>query len=308
MTSEIELSAMIATLEATGRYRVLRQLELADPAVAQPETPSSVGVVIDTETTGTDTATCKIIELAMRRFAFTAEGVITKLGKAYSWREDPGEPLDPEITRLTGLTDADLAGQKINDEVATDILRSADVVIAHNAAFDRPPVERRLPSAAGLPWACSCHEIDWHARGFAGRSLGVLLTESGWFFAAHRAGGDVDAVIAMLQHAASDGRTSLLELFENASQPGWLIRALGAHFDVRAELRVRGYRWDALEKTWRREVRAAERESEEAWLAMSMLLAFARKRRGPRSRRLIGGGATRNRGAFARTQLGWSLA
>ena len=139
MTSEIELSAMIATLEATGRYRVLRQLELADPAVAQPETPSSVGVVIDTETTGTDTATCKIIELAMRRFAFTAEGVITKLGKAYSWREDPGEPLDPEITRLTGLTDADLAGQKINDEVATDILRSADVVIAHNAAFDRPP-------------------------------------------------------------------------------------------------------------------------------------------------------------------------
>ena len=124
-------------------------------------------------------------------------------------------------------------------------------------------VERRLPSAAGLPWACSCHEIDWHARGFAGRSLGVLLTEFGRFFAAHRAGGDVDAVIAMLQHAASDGRTSLLELFENASQPGWFIGALGAHFDVRAELRVRGYRWDALEKTWRREVRAAERESEE---------------------------------------------
>ena len=282
MASEIDLSVMVATLEATGRYRVLRRLQLVDPAVGQSKTPSSVGVVIDTETTGTDTATCKIIELAMRRFAFTAEGLITKIGRAYSWREDPGEPLDPAISKLTGLTDADLAGQKIDDEVATDILRSADVVIAHNAAFDRPPVERRLPRAAGVPWACSCHEIDWPARGFAGRSLGVLLTESGWFFAAHRAGGDVDAVIAMLQHAASDGRTSLLELFENASQPGWLIRALGAHFDVRAELRVRGYRWDAFEKTWHREVRAVERESEEAWLASHVYAAsFRPKAPGP---------------------------
>jgi DNA polymerase-3 subunit epsilon len=86
----------------------------------------------------------------------------------------------------------------------------------------------------------------------------------------------------MLQHAASDGRTSLLELFENASQPGWLIRALGAHFDVRAELRVRGYRWDAFEKTWHREVRAVERESEEAWLASHVYAAsFRPKAPGP---------------------------
>jgi DNA polymerase-3 subunit epsilon len=270
MDSEADLSAMIGTLEATGRFRVLRRLQLAEPGVARIDAPTKIGVVVDTETTGIDPTACKIIELAMRRIAFTAQGEIAKIGKPYSWREDPGEALDPVIAKLTGLTDADLAGQTIDTDIASELLRSSDVVIAHNAAFDRPCVERRLPGAAGLPWACSCYEIDWLERGFAGRALGALLTESGWFFGAHRAGGDVDAVIAMLQHVAPDGRTSLSELIENASQPGWLIRALGAHFDVRGELRAHGYRWDATEKTWRREVRAAERASEEAWLASAV--------------------------------------
>jgi len=82
---------------------------------------------------------------------------------------------------LTGLTDADLAGQAIDEAAATKLLKSAAVVIAHHTAFDRRFVEQRLPEANGLAWACSCHEIDWQAAGFAGNGLGWLLAQAGTF-------------------------------------------------------------------------------------------------------------------------------
>ena len=71
--------------------------------------------------------------------------------------------------------------------------RSAEFVVAHNAGFDRKVLERRLPQAAGLAWACSCAEVDWRAAGFeGGRSLGWLLVQIHRFHGAHRAGDDVD--------------------------------------------------------------------------------------------------------------------
>ncbi|MGO9771473.1 MAG: 3'-5' exonuclease [Roseiarcus sp.] len=267
MATDTNLSTVAAALEATGRYRVLKRLELADRAVAVVDAPTSVGVVVDTETSALDPATCKIIELAARRFRFDGQGVITTLGRRYAWCEDPGAPLDPAITRLTGLTDADLAGQKIDTTIATELLRSAKVIVAHNARYDRPLVERRLPGASGLAWACTCSDIDWPANGFEGRSLGWLLAQCGWFFDGHRASADVDAVIALLKHVMPSGRTGLKELLEHASQPGWLIRAVGADFGAKEILRTRGYRWDSGAKTWWREVADGERETEKVWLA-----------------------------------------
>ena len=75
--------------------------------------------------------------------------------------------------------------------------------IAHHADFDRKFVERRLPDAKGLAWACSCHEIDWQAAGFRGVGLGWLLAQAGYFFnGAHRAGADVAAVDAAEENSS----------------------------------------------------------------------------------------------------------
>ena len=141
--------------------------------------------------------------------------------------------------------------------------------IAFNAAFDRPLVERRLPAIAGLAWACAMKEIDWRARGFdgSGRSLSWLLAQAGWFHGAHRASADVDATIQILDHRSPDGVSALSELLATASSPGWLVRAVGADFRVKDRLRARGYRWDADDKVWSREVADADRAAEEAWLA-----------------------------------------
>ncbi|MFN3728052.1 MAG: exonuclease domain-containing protein, partial [Allosphingosinicella sp.] len=70
-----------------------------------------MAAAVDVETTGIDPAQDRIIELAIRQFRFDAAGVITEIGSVHRWLEDPGWSLDPEITRLTGLKDADLVGQ-----------------------------------------------------------------------------------------------------------------------------------------------------------------------------------------------------
>lgn len=260
---------LVERLERDGNHRVLRRLDVREgrTGVDDDGGVSSIGLVVDVETTGTDTASDVVIEMAMRRFRYDSLGRILKIDRAWSWREDPGRPLDEAIVRLTGITDADLAGREIDEDAADRLLASADLVIAHNAAFDRKFVERRLPGSAGRAWCCSCGEIDWAAAGFDGRSLGWLAAQAGWFYDAHRAVNDVDAVVALLRHELPEGRTALAELVESAECPTVRVEAFGADFAVKDALRGRGYRWSAELKVWWREVTADGLMAEEFWLA-----------------------------------------
>lgn len=246
-------------------FRLLRRLSVTEGRTGDgdPEAPN-VGIVVDVETTGLDPESDVVIELALRRIRFDDDGRVTEIGRAWSWLEDPGRSLSQEIVKLTGLTDADLAGRSIDDAAAARLLRSADLVVAHNASFDRPRVERRLPAAAGLRWACSLAEIDWRGRGFEGRGLGHLLTQAGLFHEAHRAPDDVDAVIGLLRHRFGDGSTALGELVATSWRPGWIARAVGASYDGKDDLKRRGYRWNG--RAWWREVADDARDAEAVWL------------------------------------------
>ena len=269
MLNKVTLDLLADAVATSADYRVLRRLDL-DRGVraANDDADTNVGVVIDCETTSLDTSNCRVIELSLRRFRYDRAGRITKLDAERSWLEDPGEPLDPKVSALTGLTDDDLRGQVLDERAAADLIASAGVRVSFNAAFDRPIVERRLPAIFGLPWACVMKEVDWSGRGFdGGRSLSWLLAQIGWFHGAHRAGADVDATIALLEHRSRDGGTALAELLATASRPGWLFRAVGADFSVKDVLRTRGYRWNADDKVWWKEVSDDGRLPEEAWLA-----------------------------------------
>ncbi|WP_325065448.1 exonuclease domain-containing protein [Sphingobium indicum] len=164
-------------------YRVLcRLMPVTAFHDADPRTPSRIGVAVDVETTGLDRETDRIIELAVQRFRFDALGHVIQVGVPRVWREDPGIELDPRITKLTGLAADDLAGQVIDEAAAVESLSSADIIVAHNAAFDRPFIDRRLPAIAGKPWACSMAELDWLELGFDGRALAHLVSQCGWFY------------------------------------------------------------------------------------------------------------------------------
>jgi len=262
------VAAAVGLLAGRADYRVLRRIDETTLPLARDDddTPTRTGVVVDIETTGLDPARDVIIELAMRRFRFNAAGRIVAVGTTRVWREDPGRPLDPAITRLTGLTDADLAGQSIDEPAATAILRSADVIVAHHAAFDAPRIEARLPGAAGRPWACSLAEVDWDDLGFDGRRLGHLLMQIGWFHAGHRAEADILALLHLLAHRCSDGTTILGKLIARAEAPSVRVEARGAAYALKDTLKARGYRWHPDEQYWWTEVAEAALVLEQLWL------------------------------------------
>lgn len=269
--------------------RHLRRIDLkvGETGFGDPDDPLCVAAVVDVETTGLDQDNDKVIELAVRRFKYDPTGHIVEIGRSWSWREDPGIPLTEDVIRLTGITDQELAGRRIDDRIATDILASASLIIAHNAAFDRPLVEKRLPNLPQARWACTCSEIDWRSAGFEGRALGWLCSQLGWFYDAHRAEGDVDAVITLLRHERTDGRTFMWELDSSAASDSWLIEAIGSALSTKETLRLRGYRWSPKKRVWWREVFDRDLVDEQAWLAREVYgTGKFSKALGPRMTRL----------------------
>lgn len=270
MPCTVSIPDAITTLEASRDHRVLRRVDHHDLEGEGADGGLRVGLALDVETTGLDPSRDAIIELAARLFWATHDGRIIAVGPSRSWLEDPGHPLSPEVSKLTGLSDEDLASRRIDDASITEMMVRADFIVAHNASFDRPFVERRFPRCAGYAWCCSLQEIDWFGHGFDGRGLGWLLAQCGQFHDGHRAAADVDATLALLRHVLPNGRTALAELLDSAETPGWMITAVGAHFDVREALKGRGYRWNPESKFWRREVADAALAEETTWLALNV--------------------------------------
>lgn len=258
-----------ALLEAHPGYRVTRALPpLAMLRLPQPEGRTRTALVIDVETTSLDASTGSIIELAICPVEFDCTARLVGIGETRSWVEDPGYPLDPEISALTGLADADLAGQRIDDGAVLAMLGSADLCIAHNASFDVNWVEKRYPAAAGKPWACSMREIDWRGHGSDVRTLGVLLDRhAGFFNPRHRAAADVEALVALLATTLSGGQMAMAELIRTAWRPTYEVAAVGAPFAVKDALKARRYRWHEARRVWRIEIAEADLDAELAWLA-----------------------------------------
>src|SRR5690606_30294356 len=163
-------------LEQSGRYRVLERLpRRAGYADRRPDagTPIHTGVYLDVETTGLEPSD-RIIELGLVAFEYDDDGNVYRVLEELEAFEDPGRAVPREITELTGITTEDVRGKRIPDERVSAFVGSADLVIAHNAAFDRPFVEARLPVFESLAWACSASDIEWRRHGFSGRNLEYL--------------------------------------------------------------------------------------------------------------------------------------
>ena len=267
-----DVAAALALLDAHPDFRVLRSLPPAETLVSSlpPVMPLRVAAVVDVETTGLFAGLDEVIELAVQRVRFDALGRIVEVGAPRSWLQQPVDPLTPEITAITRLTDEMLYGRQIDIDAATTLIGSADVVIAHNAAFDRPFVDLLLPGVHKAGWACSMCEVDWRTHGFEGRALNHLVYQagaSGYFFGGHRAATDVLALIHLLAHPVDeDGGTILGKLVATAETPSVKVMAVGAPFDRKDALKRRGYRWDANRQHWWTTVSAADEAHERTFL------------------------------------------
>src|SRR5688572_27227963 len=149
---EAALERIADALDSTGAYRVARRFA-PRPWYSEPDgTPTATGLFVDVETTGLDTAVDRIFQLALVPFEFSSDGRIFGVSEPHVHLEDPERPIPPAIVALTGISDRDVAGRRIDDTAVLAAAAGAALVVAHNAGFDRPLVERRLPAFRELPW------------------------------------------------------------------------------------------------------------------------------------------------------------
>ena len=244
--SDDVLEAAAKQLEASGRFRVLRRLDLAACVADRDGGPTRLGMFLDIESTGLDPFVCEPIELAILPFEYQLDGSIVAIGTAFHHLNAPSSPILPEITAITGITNEMVAGNRFDPAAVAKFIDDAALVVAHNAAFDRPIAERISPAFINKPWACTMSDVDWKGEKFEGRRLGELLSAFGLFFDAHRALDDCEAGVALLaQTTPFTGKRVLELLLTKARKPYWRMFAVEAPYEARELLRRRGYRWNS---------------------------------------------------------------
>jgi len=224
-------------------------------------------LVVDVETTGLDAQNDRLIEFAAAQLNYLPDGTIVEHVKTKSWLQDPDIPIPKVVTDLTGIADEDVAGKHIPVE-ATWMLAGADMIVSHNAAFDWKFVWRQWPDAVSRKlWACSLQQIDWRGLGFPAARQEILTRYHGFFYDAHRAEIDVEALVELLQmrpHATAP--TYLGQLIDFSKKRRFHIRALGTPFAAKDQLKERGYRWDSERRHWWTTCMDDDLEAEQSWL------------------------------------------
>jgi DNA polymerase-3 subunit epsilon len=259
-------------LEDTGDYKVIRKFQRVERYAEPDGEPLETGLILDTETTGIDAQKDDVIELGMVLFEYApATGRIYRIVDTFDQLQDPGRPLPAEIIALTHITDDMLRGQRIDATAVETFVARAKLVIAHNAAFDRPFVERQWKVFETKPWADSMSQVHWYDEGVATQKQELIALCLGFFYNAHRAENDCFALLHILSNALpTSGQPALKPLLDHAAADDARIWAIGAPFDAKDILKARGYRFNSgtngKPKAWHITVLADDLEQELVFL------------------------------------------
>jgi DNA polymerase III subunit epsilon len=259
----------VADWLARGNCRVIRPLP---PRTAYSDAPPPEKLItvaiLDTETTGTNPAFDKIIELGMVLVEVCpVTGQAYRIVTVFDELEDPGMPIPEASSKIHHITDDMVAGKRIDDDAVASMIADVSLVVAHNAGFDRVFVEQRFPCFAAKAWACSWAQIPWSAQGIGSSKLEFLAYFYGFHFTGHRASNDCLALLEVLQRPLpAAGVKAMALLLENARVAEIKVSALASPFDAKDALKARAYRWNADKKVWARSVPKQSLADEVAWL------------------------------------------
>ena len=259
----------------------LQKYEGKNLTVNKPETLESLDAsssrmricFLDLETTGLDKKEDKIIEIAIKCIEITKEsGQDIAVIDSYESLQDPGCPIPEISTQINGITDEMVQGKSIDWAYVENILNKSQLIIAHNAQFDRSFMDLTLPLSKNKIWACSINDIDWDERGFKSFKQELLCIWHGFYYDSHRAMIDVDALIHLLTHSSYANNKPIVELIQNAKKSICRIEATFAKFKYKNLLKKRQYKWynadsgNRDDNAWYKLINHADIESEREWL------------------------------------------
>lgn len=169
--------------------------------------------IVDTETTGLHandepiTAAILLVEIRMPK------GALARVVESYQGKREPSVPISNGAKAVHGLSLDDVRGHSFDLPHMERLLRSASIVVAHNAKFDRRMLRHVLTDSDGLPWACSMLTLRKHWDERAGRrSLDAICNALGVDRRSpHNAMTDCEALLKAL--SAPSGKTARSKSF-----------------------------------------------------------------------------------------------
>ena len=219
---------------------------------AAPAAPGTL-LILDTETTGLDPEQDQCVEVGVILFDVAARAVLAQQSFLLPVQVNRAEP----INRIPAAVSQ--RSQPWREALVwfETLVAAADVVVAHNAAFDRQWFGHGQLPAIHCPWLCTMEDLRWPAdRQLRSRpsvrDLALAYGVPVW--SAHRA--LTDCIYLAEVFARCDDLEQMLSL---GMEPRRLLRAR-VSFDDRHLAREAGFRWnDPVKGAWTR--RLSERES-----------------------------------------------
>ena len=267
-----DLKEIVNTDINISEWKLIRKLHLPEKYNDPSGGEIKKGIVLDVEATGLSIGHDDVIQLALLPFDYeVSSGKILNILKedAFDGLREPRIPISKEASLVTGITNEMVINKKIDSKEVEKIINSSDLIVAHNASYDRPMVEQHWDCFKNISWACTFKSIDWLEEGFSSAKLELLGMNYGWFYDGHDAFNDCEACLALLSETLpKKDKTVFSVLREYAASPSFLIKAIDAPYSKRNILRRRGYKWrpaDLLNgKVWWTETN--DYEEEVKWL------------------------------------------
>ncbi len=234
------------------------EIALEPVYAAAPEPPPQQQLperllILDTETTGLDPQRDRCIEIGAVLFDLPRRSVLSQVSLLLPCDQNPAQAVNGIEPALTQQPQPWQQGLQWFEA----LLASADLVVAHNAAFDRQWFGIAPLPAIHKPWLCTMEDIRWPAErrlrsNPSVRDLALAYGVPVW--AAHRALTDC-IYLAQVFERCSD----LEHLVQQGLEPRRLYRAR-LSYEERHQAREAGFRWnEPVSGAWSR--RLSEREA-----------------------------------------------
>ena len=245
-------------LDLLGNFSVApaatQPVPVPEPRADFDSGPTSL-LILDTETSGLDPEVDSCLEVGAILFDVASRSVLAQQSFLLPVDTNAAEAINripAAVTRLPQPWSEGLRWFQL-------LVEAADVLVAHNAAFDRQWFGRGALPPLVRPWLCSMEDIRWPAdRQLRSRpsvrDLALAYGVPVW--AAHRA--LTDCIYLAEVFARCDDLETLLM---RGLEPRRLVRAR-VSFEERHQAKEAGFRWnDPIKGAWTR--RLSERECAE---------------------------------------------
>ena len=209
-------------------------------------------LILDTETTGLDENNDQVIELGCILFHVTSKSVLSQLSFLLPVSTNDAQHINGISVEVSNILQPWQKGIKY----FLELVDSCDLIVAHNADFDRKWFGKGYLPNLNKKWICSLEDINWSfKKNLKNRpsvtDLALAFNIPVWNL--HRALSDCYYISEVFKKVEN-----LENIIERATEPRYLYKAIVSYED-RALAKNAGFRWNShVQGAWTRKLSETE--------------------------------------------------